>query len=69
VNSTRSGPSAFIADPEMTDCDDWYMDSGASNHVTNNVNKFHQRTTYDGKEKLTVGNGKISKSHILEIQI
>jgi hypothetical protein len=35
----------------------WYLDSGASSHVTSDLGKFFTYSAYRGTEKLAVGNG------------
>lgn len=43
----------------------WYIDSGATSHVTNYANLVDQKMEYSGKEALMVGNGeKLHISHI-----
>lgn len=49
--------NAFIASPN-TVCDPyWYFDSGASNHVTHDFERFQDISEHDGKNTLMVGNG------------
>ena len=35
----------------------WYVDSGATNHVTNELGRMQAATEYLGNQKLTVGSG------------
>ena len=43
----------------------WYLDSGATNHVTNALGNININSEYQGNEKLTVGNGeKLMISHV-----
>lgn len=43
----------------------WYMDSGASAHITSDAQNLPTCTTYKGKEKVTIGNGtQLSISHV-----
>jgi hypothetical protein len=37
--------------------DEWYLDSGATHHVTNDLNNLSSFLPYDGIDKLHVGNG------------
>lgn len=37
--------------------DTWIMDTSATHHMTTNVNTLNQATTYNGDEKIIVGNG------------
>ncbi|KAL5805533.1 hypothetical protein ACOSQ4_028266 [Xanthoceras sorbifolium] len=49
--------TTFYATPEVV-CDPaWYTDSGATNHVTSNLNNLHLPTKYKGNDRLAVGNG------------
>ena len=46
----------------------WYVDSGATNHVTANLQNLNLHQDYKGKGKLTIGNGsKLQISHIGDI--
>jgi histone deacetylase 1/2 len=49
--------SAFLASPYNTQDYEWYFDSGASNHVTHQADKFQELTENNGKNSLIVGNG------------
>lgn len=62
-----AGPSSnpFIATPQTVVDPNWYLDSGAPNHVTSDVTNLHQQGEYSGKEKIVVGNG--SKLNISNI--
>ena len=43
----------------------WYLDNGATNHVTNALGNININSEYQGNEKLAVGNGeKLLISHI-----
>lgn len=55
--------SAYIASPNTVQDPNWYFDSGASNHVTNDPAKLQEFNEHDGKEHLTVGNGANLKIH------
>lgn len=45
--------------------DGWYLDSGATYHLTNNMENIQLREEYKGTDQLIIGNGKgISISHI-----
>ena len=35
----------------------WYVDSGSTNHVTNELGRMQATTEYLGNQKLTVGSG------------
>ncbi|KAL5856782.1 hypothetical protein ACOSQ3_004240 [Xanthoceras sorbifolium] len=56
---------AFYATPETVADQSWYVDSGATNHITADMNNLSMRSEYRGKEKLIVGNGnQLTISHI-----
>ena len=38
--------------------DDWYLDSGASHHLTQNEGNLNNSAPYTGTDRVTVGNGK-----------
>lgn len=47
--------SAYRASPHYAEDYDWYFDSGASNHVTHQTEKFQDLTEHNGKNPLVVG--------------
>ncbi|PNY01489.1 copia-like polyprotein, partial [Trifolium pratense] len=49
--------SAFVASPYHGQDYEWYFDSGASNHVTHQTDKFQGFNEHNGKNSLMVGNG------------
>jgi len=38
--------------------DEWYLDSGASHHLTQNEGNLNNSAPYTGTDRVTVGNGK-----------
>lgn len=61
---THNGNS-FIARPETVIDPNWYVDSGATNHVTPDYQNIQQPIDYGGNECVTVGNGSnLFVSHI-----
>jgi len=48
-------PSAYVASPRILEDPAWFIDSGASNHVTTDKVNLHTVKKYEGKEKLLVG--------------
>lgn len=59
-------PSApTVPTPEMVEDPTWYIDSGATNHITNDAGKLLEPKSYSGSEKLLVGNG--SSLHIKQV--
>ncbi|KAH9711302.1 retrovirus-related pol polyprotein from transposon RE1 [Citrus sinensis] len=49
--------SAYLATPETVMDDGWYLDSGATHHLTNDLNNLNISEPYEGNEKLIIGNG------------
>ncbi|KAF7841251.1 Retrovirus-related Pol polyprotein from transposon TNT 1-94 [Senna tora] len=63
-SSTSAAPAqALLATPETLIDPDWYPDSGASNHLTNNADNIQQKQPYDGGETVRIGNGKGLEIH------
>lgn len=55
----------FVATPKSVVGPNWYVDSGASNHVTPDTSNMTNPFEYGGKECVTVGNGNsLSISHV-----
>lgn len=62
-------PQAFITDANPTDysqeeayyeqqCDPtWYVDSGATNHITHDLHNLNISIPYNGTDQVAVGNG------------
>ena len=56
---------AYVAATDGQSSGAWYLDSGATNHVTNALGNININSEYQGNEKLTVGNGeKLLISHV-----
>ena len=47
----------FIATLESVVDSTWYIDSGATNHITSNLKNLTLKSRYRGNDKLIVGNG------------
>ncbi|PON45986.1 Zinc finger, CCHC-type [Parasponia andersonii] len=61
---------AFVATNTAVNDGAWYMDSGATNHVTADLSNLVLQADYKGKQKFTVGNGsQLSISHFGSSQI
>ncbi|KAI5407870.1 hypothetical protein KIW84_053927 [Lathyrus oleraceus] len=56
-NDKQESHSAFLASQNYVQDYDWYFDSGASNHVTHQTEKFQDLTEHHSKNSLIVGNG------------
>jgi hypothetical protein len=51
--------------PSTQDSSNWIIDSGATNHVTSDINNLSSFFAYTGPDKLQIGNGfGLSISHI-----
>ncbi|KAL5581736.1 hypothetical protein UlMin_014178 [Ulmus minor] len=62
-NSTQKNQhTTLVASVETLGDPTWYGDSGASNHVTNDVANLNQKQDYNGKESLIVGNAIIQEN-------
>ncbi|KAH9769131.1 retrovirus-related pol polyprotein from transposon RE1 [Citrus sinensis] len=56
---------AYVANFESFADDGWYLDSGATHHLTNNMENLHFKEDYKGTDQLIIGNGQgLSISHI-----
>ncbi|KAL5834541.1 hypothetical protein ACOSQ4_014038 [Xanthoceras sorbifolium] len=53
----NTNSSAYFASPDSVQDPAWYMDSGATNHVTSSLGNLSIQSYYNGNERLTVGNG------------
>ncbi|KAF8380637.1 hypothetical protein HHK36_028126 [Tetracentron sinense] len=65
-----SPATAYVATPHYPSDLNWYPDSGATSHVTNDLSNLQIHSDYDGPNKLHVGNGSslpISHTGNLEI--
>ncbi|KAL9410716.1 hypothetical protein AB3S75_044483 [Citrus x aurantiifolia] len=57
--------AAFVANCEGTVDDGWYLDTGATHYLTNNMDNLHLRQEYKGTDQLIIGNGQgLPISHI-----
>jgi histone deacetylase 1/2 len=62
-NSRRSGNAASMT--SNNNLPPWLMDSGATDHITNDLERLHMHERYTGKDNVQVANGKgLSISHI-----
>ncbi|KAJ4722439.1 Retrovirus-related Pol polyprotein from transposon TNT 1-94 [Melia azedarach] len=58
-----SQKKAYIAHPETVADPNWYLDSGATNHVTNNLANIDIAAEYKGTEQLAVGHALLPTMH------
>jgi gag-polypeptide of LTR copia-type len=56
---SASTPQAYIAQPShvLGSTSEWILDSGATNHATNDINNLSSFYNYDGGDVLQIGNG------------
>nr|KYP53124.1 hypothetical protein KK1_024946 [Cajanus cajan] len=55
----------FAGSQNMVYDDQWYPDSGATNHLTPDLNNLGSKTEYTGQDKIHMGNGQaIGINHI-----
>lgn len=64
VASTLVDWMSKLAMDEMVD-DNWYLDFGASHHMTPGIDQFYDAQLYLGMTTITIGNGKTLKLLIL----
>ncbi|CAA0820292.1 Unknown protein, partial [Striga hermonthica] len=65
LNSVPSHLNALVTSPDSSQDSLWFADSGASNHVTNELSNLNIASEYQGHNRLHVGNGSgLSISHI-----
>ena len=59
-NNNNIHPQAHTANTQYQDSvnTNWYPDSGASHHVTADINNIQQSTPYTGPDQLYIGNGR-----------
>ncbi|KAL5788216.1 hypothetical protein ACOSP7_005165 [Xanthoceras sorbifolium] len=51
--------TAYFATAETVYDSAWYADSGATNHVTSDLNNLTMPTEYQGRDRFAVGNGNL----------
>ncbi|KAG6743525.1 hypothetical protein POTOM_052224 [Populus tomentosa] len=58
ITGNQTSIPAMVASSNTVADDPWYLDSGASHHRTQNEDNLTDSSAYNGKDKITVGNGK-----------
>lgn len=53
----QSSTKAFVASSALTSVPDWFVDSAATHHLTNDLYNMHLYQPYTGPEQVLVGNG------------
>lgn len=52
--ATSTNPyTAYVAAPESVTDEAWCLDTGASHHVTNDLNQLNDKNKYNGKVSLS----------------
>jgi len=54
---TSSTPQAMLAGTSTSPSSNWYPDSGASHHVTSNVQNIQQCAPFEGSDQVIIGHG------------
>lgn len=58
ATSSESGPKAYAASPSFSSGpNQWYVNSAATHHITNDLNNLQLYQPYHGQDQVTVGNG------------
>ncbi|KAH9751306.1 hypothetical protein KPL71_014242 [Citrus sinensis] len=58
-------PEAYLTNYEGPVDDGWYLDSGATHHLTNNMANMNVREEFKGSDQLVIGNGQgLSITHV-----
>ena len=56
--STQAGMTAMVASPSTIADEAWFLDFGASHHLTKNGCNLNSKTPYTGTDGVNIGNGK-----------
>lgn len=57
LNKRKDKRSAYVASAEGQSSRAWYLDSGATNHVTNTLGNININSEYQSNDKLAISNG------------
>ena len=52
-------PKAFVANFERFVDEGWYLNSGTTHHLTNNMTNMHVQGDFNGLDQLIIGNGQV----------
>jgi len=58
IPNNQTSIPAMVASSNTVADDTWYLDSSASHHLTQNGDSLTDSSPYNGKDKITIGNGK-----------
>ncbi|KAL6313083.1 hypothetical protein AAG906_006654 [Vitis piasezkii] len=58
-STTYTNPQAYMAAPSSGDPNNnsWFLDNGATHHITTHSSNLASKNDYNGKENLVIGNG------------
>ncbi|KAJ4769263.1 hypothetical protein LUZ62_053520 [Rhynchospora pubera] len=57
ASSSSPTPQALVAEPSSTPQTSWFIDSGATTHVTPDINNLSSSLPYNGSDAVHIGNG------------
>ncbi|KAI0523208.1 hypothetical protein KFK09_005602 [Dendrobium nobile] len=58
ANASSKQNTALVANNDSNSAVDWYIDSGASAHMTNTIDNMDVYNTYKGTDSVTIGDGR-----------
>ncbi|PKU70375.1 Retrovirus-related Pol polyprotein from transposon TNT 1-94 [Dendrobium catenatum] len=58
TNTSSRQNSALVANNDSNSAVDWYLDSGASAHMTNTIDNLDAYNVYKGTDSVTIGDGR-----------
>ncbi|KAL0917215.1 hypothetical protein M5K25_012263 [Dendrobium thyrsiflorum] len=58
VPQQRNPPKALAATSELPTNSSWYLDSGASSHITNSLDRMSLSNSYQGSDAITIDDGR-----------
>ncbi|KAH9696545.1 retrovirus-related pol polyprotein from transposon RE2 [Citrus sinensis] len=64
LDSFSTPGAAYVANYEGPADEGWYLDSGATHHLTNNMANMHIMEQFSGSDQLIIGNGQVSSESI-----
>ena len=65
LDSFSTPGAAYVANYEGPADEGWYLDSGATHHLTNNMANMHIREQFNGSDQLIISNGQgLTITHI-----
>ncbi|KAK1647815.1 hypothetical protein QYE76_065620 [Lolium multiflorum] len=68
-SSTRTAANYTNANDSYTSDPNWYMDSGATDHMTNDIERLHVHENYKSNEQIQVANGSDDQQQHVDRQL